>query len=79
MDKAFRRLVADCELDGEKVVPHTFRHTAITWAMLNGMEPYAAAGYFGLNLQTLLENYGHYHPKHLQEAADQMARPRKRT
>jgi integrase len=78
MDKAFRRLVTDCKLDGEKVVPHTFRHTAITWAMLNGMEPYAAAGYFGLNLQTLLENYGHYHPNHLREAADSMARPRKR-
>jgi integrase len=77
MDKAFRQLVAECGLDGEKVVPHTFRHTAITWAMLNGMEPYAAAGYFGLNLQTLLENYGHYHPNHLREAAEAMARPRK--
>ena len=78
MDKAFRRLVAECELDGEKVVPHTFRHTAITWAMMNGMDPYAASGYFGLNLQTLLENYGHFHPNHLREAADIMARPRKR-
>lgn len=78
MDKAFRRLVAECELDGEKVVPHTFRHTAITWAMMNGMDPYAASGFFGLNLQTLLENYGHFHPNHLREAADIMARPRKR-
>jgi integrase len=34
MDKAFRQLVKECGLDGEKVVPHTFRHTAITWAML---------------------------------------------
>lgn len=77
MDIAFRRLVAECQLEGEKVVPHTLRHTAITWAMINGMDPYAASGYFGLNLQTLLENYGHYHPNHLKEAAAAMARPRK--
>lgn len=77
MDQAFRRLVAECGLNGQKVVPHTLRHTAITWAMMNGMDPYAASGYFGLNLQTLLENYGHYHPGHLREAAAAMARPRK--
>jgi len=78
MDIAFRRLVAEMEFEGEKVVPHTLRHTAITWAMTNGMDPYAASGFFGLNLQTLLENYGHFHPSHLREAAEVMARPRRK-
>ena len=77
IDQAFRRLVAECGFEGEKVVPHILRHTAITWAMINGMDPYAASGYFGINLQTLLENYGHFHPNHLREAAAAMARPRK--
>jgi integrase len=76
MDKAFRLLVADCKLHGEKVVPHTLRHTSITWAMQAGMDPWAAAGYFGLNLQTLTENYGHHHPAHLREAMERMARAR---
>ena len=77
MDKAFRLLVKDCELSGETVVPHTLRHTAITWAMQRGMDPWAASGYFGLNLQTLTENYGHHHPDHLRQAVETMARPKR--
>lgn len=77
MDKAFRNLVRDCGLS-DNVVPHTFRHTAITWGMQRGMDPWAASGYFGLNLQTLMDVYGHHHPDHLREAAAQMARPKKR-
>jgi len=75
IDKAFRNLVRDCELPGE-VIPHTFRHTAITWGMQRGMDPWDATGYFGINLQTLLEVYGHHHPDHLREAAGKMARPK---
>jgi integrase len=78
IDKAFRNLVRDCKLQGEPVIPHTFRHTAITWGMQRGMDPWDAAGYFGINLQTLLEVYGHHHPDHLREAADKRARPKKR-
>lgn len=77
IDKAFRNLVRDCELPGG-VIPHTFRHTAITWGMQRGMDPWDASGYFGINLQTLLEVYGHHHPDHLREAADKMARPKSR-
>ena len=75
IDKAFRQLVLDSRLEGD-VVPHTFRHTAITWGMQRGMDPWDAAGYFGLSLQTLLDVYGHHHPNHLREAADKMARPK---
>ena len=75
MDKAFRALVAESGLEGE-IVPHTFRHTAITWGMQRGMDPWDASGYFGLSLQTLLDVYGHHHPDHLREAASKMARPK---
>lgn len=76
LDKAYRKLVADCQFEGEKVVIHTLRHTAITWAMQAGMYPWAASGYFGLNLQTLTENYGHHHPDHLREAVKVIERRR---
>lgn len=76
VDKAYRQLVADCGFDGEKVVIHTLRHTAITWAMQAGMDPWAASGYFSLNLQTLTENYGHHHPDHLREAVRVIERRR---
>ncbi len=76
IDKAFRQLVKDCGL-GDDVVPHTFRHTAITWGMQRGMDPWAASGYFGLSMQTLLEVYGHHHPDHLREAAEKMGKARK--
>jgi integrase len=76
IDKAFRQLVKDCDL-GPDVVPHTFRHTAITWGMQRGMDPWDASGYFGLSMQTLLEVYGHHHPDHLRDAADKMGRARK--
>jgi len=77
IDKAFRNLVRDCKL-GDDVIPHAFRHTAITWGMQRGMDPWDAAGYFGLNLQTLMDVYGHHHPDHLRDAADKMARPKRR-
>ncbi|MGV8864981.1 MAG: hypothetical protein ACOH2T_27985 [Pseudomonas sp.] len=76
IDKAFRNLVRDSGLEND-VIPHTFRHTAITWGMQRGMDPWDAAGYFGLNLQTLMDVYGHHHPDHLRDAADKMARPKK--
>lgn len=76
IDKAFRQLVKDCGLYSD-VVPHTFRHTAITWGMQRGMDPWDASGYFGLSLDTLIRVYGHHHPDHLRDAAEKMARARK--
>lgn len=76
IDKAFRQLVKDSDLDSD-VVPHTFRHTAITWGMQRGMDPWDASGYFGLILDTLIRVYGHHHPDHLRDAAEKMGRARK--
>lgn len=74
IDKAFRGLMVDCELPGEKVTPHTLKHTAITWALQSGMQPWDAAGFFGITLETLDRVYGHHSPAHLRTAADIMTR-----
>lgn len=66
----------DCELKGD-VVPHTFTHTAITWGVQRGMDPWDASGYFGLSLDTLIRVYGHHYPDHLRDAAEKMGKARK--
>ena len=76
IDKAFRQLVKDCEL-GPDIIPHALRHTAVTWGMQRGMDPWQASGYFGMSMETLLKHYGHHHPDHLRDAADAMGRTRK--
>jgi len=47
---------------GPDVVPHTLRHTAATWQMLEGRDIYEAAGWLGMTHQTLWDVYGHHHP-----------------
>ena len=52
------------------VSPHTLRHTAATWLMQNGADPWQAAGFLGMSVKTLIENYGHHHPDFMREAAE---------
>lgn len=59
----FEGCVRDAGLPPE-VTPHWMRHTAATWMMQNGEDPWQAAGYLGMNLKTLLDNYGHHQPNH---------------
>ena len=72
VSKAFRNVVRD--LGFNDVMPHTLRHTAATWMMQAGTEPWVAAGFLGMTLETLLENYGHHHPDFLAGARDAFAR-----
>jgi len=51
------------------VTPHVLKHTAITWAMQNGIDPWQAAGFFATSLPTLMRVYGHHHPEYMREAA----------
>lgn len=58
--KAFSRAAADAGLPD--VSPHVLRHTAASWAMQAGADPYAAADFLGMTIETLQRVYGHLHP-----------------
>jgi integrase len=66
--KAFARAAKDAGLSG--VTPHVLRHTAVTWAMQAGADPYAAADFFGMTLEVLERVYGHHHPDHHKGVGD---------
>jgi integrase len=56
------------------VTPHTLRHSAVTWAMQGGVDPYDAGGYFGLTLGMIQRTYGHHHPDHLSGVGEALTR-----
>lgn len=43
---------------------HSLRHTAITWAMQGGADPWEAGGFFGVSPETMQRVYAHHHPDH---------------
>jgi integrase len=49
---------------GEDVTPHIWRHSVATWLMQSGADPFKAAGFLAMSVETLLRNYGHHHPDH---------------
>jgi len=53
---------AGYDLDLSGFTPHSFRHTAITWAMQSGADLHAVCGYFGLSAEMVERVYGHHHP-----------------
>lgn len=68
VSKGFRAVVVEAGL--KSVSPHTLRHTAITWAMQDGVKIWAAAGYFGLSVEMLEKVYGHHHKDTHSEVTD---------
>lgn len=74
MEKAFRSAVKDAGLSSD-VTPHVLRHTSATWLMQRAADPWAAAGYLGMSLETLIRTYGHHHPDHLKGAWSVFDRP----
>jgi integrase len=53
---------------GIKATPHILRHTAATWAMQNGGDPWQVSGYLGMTVEMLMKVYGHHHPDFQQGA-----------
>ncbi len=70
--KAFARVAADAGLVG--VSPHVLRHTAITWALQNGADPYAASDLFGVTRDVIERTYGHHHPDHQRGVTEALTR-----
>jgi len=67
-DKAFRNAAHDAGLDD--VTPHILRHTAATWLMQAGADPWESAGFLGMTVETLWNRYGHHHPDYLRGPRD---------
>ena len=65
--KGFASAVRAAGLDN--ITPHTLRHTAVTWALQNGADPWETAGYLGMTVEMLDRVYGHHHPDHQANAA----------
>jgi integrase len=72
----FARAVKVAELSTIEgnVTPHTLRHTAVTWLMQRGADPWQAAGFLGMSVKVLLDTYGHHHPDYMKEAAKAITR-----
>jgi integrase len=51
------------------VTPHVLRHTAVTWLLQAGVDPWKVAGFTGMTLEMVQQVYGHHHPDHLRDAA----------
>jgi integrase len=61
--------VAELDLTDGNVTPHTLRHTAATWLMQHGTDPWEAAGFLGMSVKVLIDTYGHHHPDYMRGAA----------
>jgi integrase len=59
----------------KQVTPHTLRHTAATWLVLNGTDIGKAADFLGMSVDTLHKHYRHHHPYYQREAAENISPP----
>jgi hypothetical protein len=58
----------------EDINRHVLKHTAISWAMQSGEEPWKVADFFATALPTILKHYGHHHPDQQAEVASRIGR-----
>lgn len=66
--KAFAGACEDAGL--ADVVPHTLRHTAITWACQRGEDPWRITQYFAVSMEVLQSTYLHHHPDYLSDMVE---------
>src|SRR5262249_637579 len=70
--KGFAAACKRASLQG--VTPHTLRHTCATWLMQKGTDPWQAAGFLSMSMETLQRVYGHHHPDYQRQAAENIGR-----
>jgi integrase len=46
----------------DQVIPHTLRHTAITWYLRSGKNPHQVSDYCGVSMQIINKHYKHHMP-----------------
>jgi integrase len=64
---AFHDTAARAHLAG--VTPHVLRHTAVTWLLQGGVDPWQVARFTGMTVEMVQQVYGHHQPEHLRAAA----------
>ena len=62
----------------ENVSPHTLKHTAATWLMQSGKDPFKISDFLATSVLTLLKHYGHHNPDHQSEIAEAISERRDR-
>jgi integrase len=73
INKAFRSVREAAGL-GPEVVPHTLRHTAITWQAQLGVPMHEICGFFGITPEMFDRVYGHHHPDYQANAVNALSR-----
>jgi len=73
INKAFRSVRQAAGL-GPDVVPHTLRHTAITWQAQLGVPVHEICGFFGITPDMFNRVYGHHHPDYQANAVNALSR-----
>lgn len=76
VSKAFRRVATAAGLPD--VTPHILRHTAITWAMQQGVAINDAEDFFGVSHRIMKANYAHHHPDHSRYVGEALSRRKRR-
>lgn len=71
ISKAFRAVREAAGLDAE-VVPHTIRHSVVSWALQGGADRFELGGYVGLSQETMERVYGHHDLKRSARVAGAM-------
>jgi len=64
---AFGAAAERAYIDG--ISPHVLKHTAASWLMQAGHDPWKVADFLATSLTTLLKHYGHHHPNSQAEIA----------
>jgi integrase len=59
-----------------EVTPHVLKHTAITWAVMNGLGVEDAAEFFDTSPETIRRHYWHHSPHHQERALEIVERRR---